>query len=192
MSSHTVLIGFGGRGRRVVSAMFGPQLQSLAVIDTDLVGADDVSRCGARPVIGNGTDVAALREADVPHATRVIIMVADDAVALRVLRAVRWLNDQATVHIALHDPQWRELGLYLGADHVVVDETPPADLIRDHGDLVLVERAVFASEVGRRLSECAPVILAAVRGDDHRWRDQAQPHVLRAGDRLLELRTDHA
>ena len=192
MSSHTVLIGFGKRGQQVVGAMFGPQLHTLAVIDTDLARANDISQCGARPVIGNGTDVVALREADVPRAARVIITVADDAVALRVLCAIRWLNDQATVVIAFHDAQWRELGLYLGADHVVVDVAPPDDLTCDPGDLVLVERAVLANEVGLRLSECAPRILAAVRGNDHRWRDQLQPHVLRAGDRLLELRVEYA
>ncbi|WP_329792141.1 NAD-binding protein [Lentzea sp. DG1S-22] len=192
MSSHTVLIGFGERGRRVVSAMFGPQLQSLVVIDPDLACAGHISQRGARPVIGNGTDVVALREADVPHAARVIIAVADDAVALRVLCAVRWLNDQAIVAVAFEDPQWRELGLYLGADHVVLDEAPPEAFTRDQGDLVLVERAVHPSEVGSILSECAPGILAAVRGNDHRWRDQPLPHVLCAEDRLLELRTEHA
>jgi hypothetical protein len=189
VSSHTVLIGFGERGHRFVGAMPEPRLHSLAVIDTDLARADDISRRGARPVIGNGTDVVALREAGVPGAARVIVAVADDAVALRVLCAVRWLNDQATVVVAFHDPQWRELGLYLGADHVVVNEVPPEDLPCVPGDLVLVERAVLASEVGLHLSECAPRILAAVRGSDHRWRDEPKPHVLRAEDRLLELCT---
>lgn len=192
MSSHTVLIGFGERGQQVVSAMFGPQIQALAVIDTDLARANHISQRGARPVIGNGTDVVALRDAGVPRATRVIVTVADDAVALRVLCAVRWLNEHAIVVIAFHDPQWRELGLYLGANHVVVDEAPLDDFTRDPGDLVLVERAVLASEVGLHLSECAPRILAAVHRNDHRWRDQPQPHVLRAGDRLLELCTKYA
>ncbi|SES30158.1 TrkA-N domain-containing protein [Lentzea xinjiangensis] len=149
MSSHTVLTGFGERGRQVVGAMYEPQLQFLAVLDIDLTCAGGISRCGARSVIGNGADVVALREAGVPHAGRVIVTASDDMVALRVLT-------------------------------------------RDPEDLVLVERAVLAHEVGKHLSEWAPHVLDAVHSNGHRWRDQSEPHVLSAGDLLLELCTEPA
>jgi regulation of enolase protein 1 (concanavalin A-like superfamily) len=128
-----------------------------------------------------------LREADVPRATRVIVTVADDAVALRILCAVRRLNDQAIVMVAFHEPHWREVGLYLGADRVVEDASPPDDCTCEIEDLVFVERAVLRNEVGLRLSECAPEVLAATRENTRHWRDQAEPHVLREGDLLLEV-----
>ncbi|MEU3648850.1 NAD-binding protein [Lentzea sp. NPDC034063] len=187
MISRTVIIGLGRRGHEVLDRMSSAQRAATVVIDTDLAVAALGTYHGARPVIGNGADVAALRDADVPRATRVIVTVADDVVALRILSAVRWINEQAVLVVALHETQWEEVARYLGADHVVAHKAPSELVTCDDGGLRLVDRAVRWSEIGQYLVECAPAVLAAVRGDAHRWRDQEEPHVLRAGDRVLEV-----
>ncbi|MEV6714590.1 NAD(P)-binding protein [Lentzea sp. NPDC051208] len=204
MASYTVLIGYGRRSHQILRALTDRQLKSSVVVDRDLACAAHITRDGSRPVVGDGTDVATLRAANIPLATRVIVAVTSDAAALRIVSAVRALNDQATVVIALRQPRWRELALSLGADHVAVCETFP-DLLTcdipfappeggtadvdapDVTELVLVEREVTPGEIDRRLSACGPAVLAALRGITHSWRDQDEPLVLRAGDRLLEI-----
>lgn len=97
MISRAVIIGLDHRGHEVLDRMSSAQRESSVVIDTDLALAGLGTCHGARPVIGIGTDLGVLRAADVPRATRVIVTVADDAVALRILSAVRWINEQAVL-----------------------------------------------------------------------------------------------
>ena len=112
MASHIVFIGYGRRSHQVLRALAGLQLGTAVVVDRDLAQALHVARGGSRSITGDGTDKATLREAGVPLATRVIVTVTSDAVALRIVSAVRALNDHATVVTALRTPDWREHVLF--------------------------------------------------------------------------------
>jgi Trk K+ transport system NAD-binding subunit len=206
MASHTVLIGYGDTGRVAADVLtVDHPMPRLVVIDTDPDSLRLVTRHGGTPVLGDGADLGVLRNANAHNATQVIVAVADDAAAVRIIAAVRWINAAATIITVVRHPRWRSLAQAVGADQVVVAEQivgrllglsvrqpAQADRIRqmDAGDLGLAvaERAVRDSEIGRAPSECGALVLAVVRGGERVWLDDPDVASLRPDDRLLVLR----
>lgn len=206
MASHTVLIGYGDTGRIAADALCADsRTPRLVVIDTNPDILRLVPTHGGTAVLGDGANIDTLRIANAQNATQVIVAVSDDAAAVRIIAAVRWINAAATITTVVRDPQWRTLALQVGADQVIVAEQvvgrllglavrqpAQADRIRqvDAGDLGLAvaERAVRDSEIGRTPSECGALVLAVVRGGERVWLDDPNVARLRPGDRLLVLR----
>lgn len=206
MASHTVLIGYGDTGRIAAHALCADHaVPRLVVIDTDPDILRLVPTHGGTPIVGNGADIDTLRIANAQDATQVIVAVADDAAAVRVIAAVRWINTAATITTVVRDPQWRALAHHAGADQVImaeqivgrllglaVGQPAQADRIRqmNAGDLGLAvaERAVRDSEIGRAPSDCGALVMAVVRGDERLWLDDPNVASLQPGDRLLVLR----
>ncbi|WP_158853908.1 potassium channel family protein [Saccharothrix deserti] len=205
MASHTVLIGFGDTGR-ITADVLSRERSTPRLVVVDLAPArllPAVER-GATAVVGDGADLDTLRLANVGDAARVIVAVADDMVAVRIVAAVRSVNNATTIITLLRESRWRDMAESLGADQVVVVEhivgrllglsvrrpaqttdvrqAPPEAL-----DLAVTERAVRDPEVGRAPSDCGPLVLAVVRGSTRVWLDDPSVESLRPSDRLLVL-----
>lgn len=204
MTAHTVLIGYGATGRVAAHTLPGDAAGGLVVVDTDAVRAQLARRDGARPVHGNGGNVTTLRAAHVPAAAHVLITVPDDPTAVRITTTVRSLNHDAMIITLVHDPHWRRLASYLGADQVLAvadlvgrllgmtirrPELPERVMraLERPPDLVIGERAVHACEVGRDVATCGPLVVAVLRHGIRLWRDHPEASRLRADDRLLVL-----
>ncbi len=204
-TAHTVLIGYGATGRSAAQTLADDAADGLVVVDTDVVRADLARRDGAQPVLGDGTDVTILRAAHVPEAAHVLVAVSDDPAAVRITTTVRSLNRDATIITLVRDPHWRPLATYLGADQVLAvadlvggllgmalrQPDLPERVMRTlerPPDLVIGERAVHASEVGRDAATCGPMVLAVLRNGIRLWCDHPDAASLRADDRLIVLR----
>ena len=200
MSSHTVLIGYGVRGRVIVTALHeGGKSTGFTVVDSDPVRAEQAVLDGLHAVVGPGWRLRTLWLAGVHDADHVVVAVADDAMAVRITSAVRCLNQTATVVTVIHSADSRRLIEYIGADHVVdvrqVPEwTPGVQGQRGGGrafsdlEWTVAEREVAQDEVGSSPHACGHQALAVLRDGERRWVEDPAVAVLREGDRLLVLR----
>jgi voltage-gated potassium channel len=203
MHAHTVLIGYGDTGRVAADTFSADRPASrLVVVDTDPDRLWLVLEHGAAAVLGSGADLGVLRRAKVQDAACVIVAVANDAAAIRIIAAVRRVNGAVTIITLVRESRWRDLAECLGADQVVVvgqiisrllgqsvrqperhDPSSTANL-----SLVIAERAVRDAEIGRTPRECGALVLAVVRGGARVWIDDPDVQTLRPDDRLLVLR----
>lgn len=206
MATHTVLIGYGDTGRVATDVLFvDHEPAELVVVDTDPNRLDLAVERGATAVLGNGTELATLRTAEVQDAHQVIVAVADDAFAVRITAAVRSVNSTARVITLVREPGWRDVAEYLGADQVIVAEEMVGRLlglsVRPGGngshsrslpagglELTVAERDVRESEIGRTPLACGPLVLAVVRGGMRVWREDPAVTSLQRDDQLLVLR----
>ncbi|RAS67331.1 Trk K+ transport system NAD-binding subunit [Lentzea atacamensis] len=199
MTSHIVVVGYGDGGRVVLRALqFDPRPSTTTVVDVNPARADLAKMDGADVVVGPGWRLETLWEAGAHEAEHVVVAVSDDAATLRVTSVVRSLNEEATVTAIVRSPEISELMQYLGADHVLTEDelvewfmALPDDSVTsataDGPALVVVERAVQRDEVGRRLSECGPQVLAIIREGRRVWPEDPAADRLRPGDLLVVL-----
>ncbi|MEV6236644.1 NAD(P)-binding protein [Lentzea sp. NPDC051838] len=199
MSSHTVLIGYGVRGRVVVTALHeGGKSTGFTVVDSDPVRAEQAVLDGLHAVVGPGWRLRTLWLAGVHDADHVVVAVADDAMAVRITSAVRCLNQTATVVTVIHSEELRQLIEYIGADHVVdvgqVTEWAPGAQAQRTGrafsdqEWTVAEREVAQDEVGSSPLACGHQVLAVLREGERFWAEDPAVVLLREGDRLLVLR----
>lgn len=204
MTAHTVLIGYGATGRGAAQHLPNDIAGQLVVVDTDVVRADLAMRDGAQPVLGDGGDTITLRAANVPQAAHVLVAVSDDPAAVRITTTARSLNPDATIITLIREPHWHALATYLGADQVlavadlvgrILGKTIQQPNLPEHvrralaqpPNLVIAERAVHISEIGRDATTCGPLVLAVLRHGIRLWRDHPEAR-LRTDDQLLVLR----
>lgn len=121
MTGRTVVVGYGDAAMDVLRHLpLNLENPDVLVLDPDPVALVGALANGARIVRGNGRDVGALRRAEVPLATRVVIAVPVDLDGLLITMAVRALNKTATIVAAARDPGSQGLFTRLGADEVFV------------------------------------------------------------------------
>ncbi|GHH44074.1 NAD(P)-binding protein [Lentzea cavernae] len=121
MTGSTVVVGYGDAAMDVLRHLpLTPDNPDVLVLDPDPLALIGAMANGARVARGNGRDLDALRRADVPSATRVIIAVPIDLDGLLITMAVRQLNKTATIVAAARDRGSQGLFTRLGADEVFV------------------------------------------------------------------------
>ncbi|MCM6778949.1 NAD-binding protein [Nocardia sp. CDC159] len=200
----TVVVGYDSVGRCAAHALRGQQGRpELVVIDHDRQRLCRAADDGARVVRGSG-DRSSLLAAGAGDAVQVVVSIGDDRRTAEIVAAVREINDDATLCVALDDSGWRETVLRAGADRVVVvgevtgallgaavrcPGAPRAllDLLAEHPDLAVTERTVRAGEIGGSPADCGPLVLAVLRDGMRWWPGDPAVSMLCAGDRLLTL-----
>lgn len=204
---HTVIVGYGTKGRSAVRALLadGTPIDRIVVIDPDAAQVAQANASGVAAIHGDATTREVLELAEVGEAARVLVAAHRDDTAVLVTLTVRQLNTRARVIVAVRESENVPLLEQSGATSVVVSSeaagrllglaavSPAAgavfeDLLIPHADLELIERDITPAEAGRPASEATDLVVAVLRGGQmHRFGTPAAGR-LEAGDRVVAVR----
>lgn len=204
---HTVVVGFGTKGRAAVEMLLaeGAEPTDIVVVDTDRTQLDAASALGLVTVTGNATRSAVLRIAGVQQATAIVVATNRDDTAVLVTLTARELAPNLRIVAAVRESENVHLLRQSGANSVVVSAetagrllgaatTTPAvvevieDLLTPEAGFAISERAVEESEVGGSPRHLADIVLGVVRDGKLHRVDASAVDALERGDRLLYVR----
>lgn len=205
---HTVVVGYGTKGRSAIRALLGngSTPQQITVIDAKPEAIAEASDAGHVGVLGDATRNKVIRRAEVERAKRIIVAAQRDDAAVLVTLSARKLNPRATIVAAVRESENAELLTQSGADQVITSSEAAGrllalstlnptvaavieDLLVPGVGLELVERAVVAREVGGGPRASRDVVLAILRdGVLHHFDDPSCVQLV-AGDRVVVVRS---
>lgn len=208
LKDHTVVVGYGTKGRSAVRALLddGADKSKIVVVDNDPDHIADANDDALAAIIGDGTRADVLRRADVEHALRVIVAVPKDDSAVLVTLTVRRHNPQAYIVAAVRESENATLLRDGGANGVVVSSeaagrllgvaaSSPStgaifeDLLVPGQGLELAERDVLREEVGLTPRACRDLVVAVMRdGRTTLFNEAGQDVKLRKTDRVVVVR----
>jgi voltage-gated potassium channel len=202
LQDHTVVIGYGTKGRSAIDVLLadGTSRDKLVVIDERESAVVEATSAGLTTVLGDSTRSVVLREAAVAKAARAIVAVDRDDTAVLTTLTIRRLSSQIHISAAVREAENAPLLKQSGATSVITSseaagrllgmsaQSPAAsevigDLLVHGRGLDLVDRPVRPDEVGHSPSECPDLVLAVVRGDQLVRYDRIERFEL--GDRLV-------
>ncbi|WP_026061936.1 potassium channel family protein [Rhodococcus rhodochrous] len=205
--SHTVVVGYGTKGRSAVDALLADGLppSEIVVVDTDQMSLDAASRQGLVTVHGSATKSDVLQLAGARHAASIIVAVSRDDTAVLVTLTARQLAPQARIAAAVRESENTHVLRQSGADTVVVSAetagrllglapaTPTVvemieDLLTPEAGFAVSEREVAPHEVGLPPRQLPEIVLGVVRGEQLIRIDSFGSGVIAADDRLLYVR----
>jgi voltage-gated potassium channel len=209
--NHTVVVGYGTKGRTAVAAMIGDGVApaDIVVVDTDQVSLDRANAAGLVTVRGDANKSDVLRLAGAQHAASIVVATNSDPTAVLVTLTARELAPKATIIASVREAENRHLLLQSGADSVVVSSETAGrllglatskptvvemieDLLTPDTGLSIAEREVEAKEVGGSPRHLNDIVLGVVRGGRLLRVDDAQVDALEHNDRLLYVRNVEA
>jgi len=205
--NHTVVIGYGTKGRTAVAAMIGDGVApaDIVVVDTDQSLLDRASAAGLVTVRGDANRSDVLRLASTQHAKAVVVATDSDATSVLVTLTARELAPSATIIASVREGENRHLLLQSGANSVVVSSETAGrllglatskptvveiieDLLTPDAGLAISEREVESKEVGGSPRHLADIVLGVVRDGKLLRYDDALVDALEKSDRLLYVR----
>lgn len=207
MRNHTVVIGYGTKGKTAVAAMVEDEVApaDIVVVDDDPTALERARAAGLVTVHGDATKAEVLRLASVQHAKSIIVATDNDASAVLVTLTARELAPNAKIIAAARESDNQHLLKQSGADSTVVSsetagrllgvatQTPSVvaiieDLLTPDAGFSIAEREVTPKEVGGSPRHLQDIVLGVVR-DGHLYRvDEPEVDAVEAGDRLLYIR----
>jgi voltage-gated potassium channel len=207
LKNHTVVVGYGTKGRSAISALVanGVHPDDVVVVDPGPEAIAEATAAGFAGVVGDAARSEVLQRAEVGRASRVIVAVQRDDTAVLVTLTARKLNPPCTIVVAVREAENAQLLRQSGADSVVTSSDAagrllglstmsPAigavieDLLLPGTGLEVAERVLHTREVGAPLAQVSDRVLGVVRkGTVHRYND---PEVakLRQNDKLVFIR----
>ncbi len=208
MRDHIVIVGYGTKGRSAVQTLRDNGLapERIVVIDNSPAAVDDARQDGLAVVVGDGTRRDVLLRAAMDTAEQAIVTADRDDAAVLITLTARAANPDAQIVVAVREEQNVPLLRQSGADGVVtssesvgrllgLSSVSPAlgqvleDLLTSGQGLEVAERDVQPREVGKSPQRCGDQVIAVVRdGVVHRFFDPSVTQ-LRAGDRLVSVRS---
>lgn len=205
--NHTVVIGFGTKGRSAVTAMLsdGVDPAQIVVVDTDPDALDRAGNLGLVTVQGSATKSDVLKLAGVPRARSVVVAPNRDDTAVLVTLSVREIAPGATIVASVRESENRHLLEQSGADQVVISSetagrmlglatvTPSVvemmeDLLSPDEGFSVAERLVTEEEIGASPRHLADIALGVVRSGELYRLDSPECESVEPGDRLLYVR----
>ena len=209
--NHTVVVGYGTKGRTAVSAMVGDEVApaDIVVVDESATALERAKSAGLVTVHGDATKSEVLRLASAQHAKSIIVATDDDASAVLVTLTARELAPNAKIIAAAREAENQHLLQQSGADSTVVSSetagrllgiatTTPSvvemmeDLLTPDAGFALAERQVEPKEVGGSPRHLTDIVLGVVRDDRLVRVDAPEVDALEDGDRLLYIRSADA
>jgi voltage-gated potassium channel len=209
--NHTVVIGYGTKGRTAVAAMVGDEVApaDIVVVDENIAGLERARSAGLVTVHGDATNSEVLRLASAQHAKSIIVAIDDDASAVLVTLTARELAPKAKIIAAVREAENQHLLRQSGADSTVVTaetagrllglatQTPSVvemmeDLLTPSAGFALAERQVTPKEVGGSPRHLSDLVLGVVRDGRLVRVDEPEVDALETGDRLLYIRSAEA
>ncbi|QBJ95269.1 potassium transporter Kef [Rhodococcus sp. ABRD24] len=205
--NHTVVVGFGTKGRTAIDAMLGDGIlpSDIVVVDTDQVVLDAAAALGLVTVHGSATKSDVLRLAGVQNAASIIVAANRDDTAVLVTLTARELAPKAKIVAAIRETDNAHLLRQSGADSVVVSSetagrllgiarTTPSvvemveDLLTPEAGFAIAEREVERDEVGGSPRHLSDIVLGVVRGGRLLRVGSPEVDAVEADDRLLYIR----
>jgi voltage-gated potassium channel len=206
--NHTVVVGYGTKGKTAVAAMLsdGVVPGNVVVVDTDQTPLEHAAAAGLVTVHGDATRADVLRLAGAQHAVSIIVATRRDDTAVLVTLTAREIAPQAKIVVAIREAENQHLLRQSGADSVVVSSetagrllgiatmTPSVvemieDLLTPAAGFAIAEREVEQTEVGGSPRHLSDIVLGVVR-DGHLLRvDAPEVDAIEASDRLLYVRS---
>jgi voltage-gated potassium channel len=207
VQAHTVVVGYGTKGRSAIRALIadGTDPAQIVVIDPDPGQVAEANKAGLAAVLGDATRGEVLTQAEIAEASLVLVAAQRDDTAVLVTLTVRQQNATTPIVVAVRESENAPLLMQSGATSVVVSSEAagrllglsalsPAtgelfeDLLVPHKDLEMTERDLLPAEVGRPARESADLVLAVIRdGKLHRFGEEPA-RMLLAGDRVVVVR----
>ena len=206
--NHTIVIGYGTKGRTAVDAMLGDGAvpADIVVVDTDQTALDQAAAAGLVTVHGNATKSDVLRLTSAQHAASIIVATNRDDTAVLVTLTARELAPKAKIVASVREAENQHLLRQSGADSVVVSSetagrllgiatTTPSvvamieDLLTPEQGFAIAEREVERKEVGGSPRHLVDIVLGVVRDGALLRVDDANADALEEGDRLLYVRS---
>ncbi|WP_396926631.1 potassium channel family protein [Mycolicibacterium sp.] len=205
--NHTVVIGYGTKGRTAVAAMIGDGVApaDIVVVDTDQTSLDRANAAGLVTVRGDANKSDVLRLAGAQHANSIIVATNSDPTAVLVTLTARELAPKAKIIASVREAENQHLLRQSGADSVVVSSetagrllgiatTTPSvvemieDLLTPDAGFAIAEREVEHKEVGGSPRHLPDIVLGVVREGKLLRVDDPSVDALETTDRLLYVR----
>lgn len=209
LEDHTIVCGFGTKGRSAVNTLMGQEIdrESIVIIDERPSVRQEATDAGYAVVAGSATQREVLGQAGISNARAVIVAVDRDDTAVLVTLTARELAPRATIVVAVREEENVHLLHQGGADSVITSSgaagrllgiatrTPAVvevleDLLTVGEGLDIVQDRIEADEAGPldELRGHGPVI-AIIRGKELLRFDDERAATLEAGDRVVSLRS---
>jgi voltage-gated potassium channel len=205
--NHTLVVGYGTKGKTAIAAMLGDEVTpgEIVVVDTDRGALDRAAAAGLVTVNGDATKSDVLRLAGAQHAASIIVATSRDDTAVLVTLTARELSPKAKIVAAIREAENQHLLQQSGADSVVVSSetagrllglatTTPSvvqmieDLLTPDEGLAIAEREVEQSEVGGSPRHLRDIVLGVVRDGQLLRIGAPEVDAIVASDRLLYVR----
>lgn len=206
--NHTVVVGYGTKGKTAVAAMLGDDAGrgDVAVVDTDPSALEHASAAQLVTVRGDGTRSDVLRLAGAQHASSIIVATGRDDTAVLVTLTAREIAPKAKIIASIQEAENQHLLQQSGADSVVVSSetagrllglattTPTVvemieDLLTPEAGFAIAEREVEQTEVGGSPRHLRDIVLGVVRDGRLLRVDEPEADAIEATDRLLYIRS---
>ncbi len=205
--NHTIVLGYGTKGRSAVEALLagGAAPSSIVVVDTDHASLSVAEKRGLVTVHGSATQSEVLRIAGVGRARSVVVAPSSDDTAVLITLSVRELAPSARIVASVRESENQHLLMQSGADSVVVSSetagrllgiatvTPPVvemveDLLSPDEGFAVAERPIADDEIGANPRNLADIVLGVVRSGELYRIDSPEAETVEPGDRLLYVR----
>ncbi|MFJ4523729.1 potassium channel family protein [Streptomyces sp. NPDC088810] len=206
LRDHTVVIGFGTKGRSAIQTVCatGLKKEQVVVVDPSSKVIDAANAEGYVGVIGDATRSDVLKRAEVHKARQIIVAPQRDDTSVLVTLTARQLNRTAKIVAAVREEENAPLLKQSGADAVITSSgaagrllglsvlSPAAgmvmeDLIQQGSGLDIVERPVVRGEVGKKPRETDDLVVSVVRGHRVLGYDDPAVGTLQLTDRLITI-----
>jgi voltage-gated potassium channel len=208
LRDHTIVCGFGTKGRNAVDTLLarGVPREKIIIVDHDPMIVEEAARAGFAVVHGRSTRTAVLEEAGIRDAAAVVVATDTDESAVLTTLTAREHNRTATIVAAVRESENRHLIHESGADSAIISSgaagrmlglaTDSPALVEVLEDLMTVgtgmditQREVTREQDGRPLHELhidAPVVAVVRGGRTYRFDDE-EVQTLRRGDHVVCL-----
>lgn len=206
LRDHTVVVGFGTKGRSAVETVCASGLkpEQVVVVDPSPKVVESANAHGYAGVTGDATRSSVLLQAEVQRARKIIIATQRDDTAVLVTLTARQLNRGAKIVAAVREEENAPLLRQSGADAVITSASaagrllglsvlsPHAgmvmeDLIQKGSGLDMVERPVTKAEVGLQPKETEDLVVSVIRGHRVLGYDDSAVGSLKLTDRLITI-----
>jgi len=129
--NHTIVIGYGTKGKTAVTAILGDEAGQgeIVVVDTDRTTLDQAASAGLVTVNGDATKSDVLRLAGAQHAASIIVATSRDDTAVLVTLTARELAPKAKIVASIREAENHHLLRQSGADSVVVSSETAGRLL---------------------------------------------------------------
>ncbi|MEW2300187.1 potassium channel family protein [Streptomyces sp. NPDC006655] len=206
LRDHTVVVGFGTKGRSAIQTVCatGLRAEQVVVVDPSSKVIDAATAEGYAGVVGDATRSEVLKRAEVQRARQIIIATQRDDTAVLVTLTARQLNRGAKIVAAVREEENAPLLKQSGADAVITSASaagrllglsvlsPAAgmvmeDLIQQGSGLDLIERPAVKAEVGKTPRETADLVVSVLRGHRVLGYDDPAVGTIQLTDRLITI-----
>nr|WP_206323889.1 potassium channel family protein [Streptomyces sp. HNM0574] len=206
LRDHTVVVGFGTKGRSAARTLqsTGVSRDRLVVVDPNHYVTEAAKREGFAAVMGDATRSDVLSRAEVGRAKQIVIATQRDDTAVLVSLTARQLNPRLKIVVAVREEENAQLLRQSGADSVITSASaagrllglsvlsPNAssvmeDLIQQGTGLSLNERPVTKAEVGRQPRDVEDLVVTVVRGHRLLGYDDPEAGPLKSTDRIVVI-----